>query len=80
LASVVLIGAAMKLHLGTNVFVARLRYSARFQSWLVAVGPVLISREGLLAQNATLHADNPVEERQLAASGLVTAVAVAKAA
>ena len=69
----------MKLQMGTNTFKARLRFSPRFQSWLVAVGPVLISRERLLTQHATLHADNPIEERQLIEAGLVD-VPVAKAA
>lgn len=61
----------MKLQMGTNVFKARLRFSSRFQSWMVAVGPVLISREGLVSQGATLYADTPMEERQIAEAGLV---------
>jgi len=70
----------MKLLMGENVFKARLRYSPRFRSWLVAVGPVLISREGLDHQAATLLADNPLEERQLAEAGLVVSHAPSKAA
>jgi hypothetical protein len=61
----------MKLHMGTNLYKARLRFSPRFQAWVIAVGPVQISREGLEAQGATLQADSPLEERQLAEAGFL---------
>jgi hypothetical protein len=80
MARVVLYPTAMKLSMGTNVYKARLRFSPRFQTWVIAVGPVQISREGLETQHATLQADSPLEERQLAEAGFVAAPAPSKAA
>ena len=60
----------MKLQLGTNVYDARLRFLPRFQSWMVAVGPVIISRVGLERLGARLCGMTEVEQRQIAEAGL----------
>lgn len=59
----------MKVRMGTHVFTARLRFVPRFQSWMVAVGPVIISRVGLEAQGARLSAGTPMEEQQIHEAG-----------
>ena len=59
----------MKVRMGTHVFAARLRFVPRFQSWMVAVGPVIISRVGLEAQGASLWAATPMEQQQIRDAG-----------
>ena len=59
----------MKVRMGTHVFTARLRFDHRYQTWMIAVGPVMISRVGLEAQGASLCASTPHEEKQLRDAG-----------
>jgi len=70
----------MKIRIGSNHYSARLRYLQRTQTWVIAIGPVLISREGLRRlDDAEISPVNDLEARQLADAGFELPVPMAQA-
>ena len=64
----------MKVRIGSNHYTARLCYMQRTRTWVIAIGPVLISSEGLRRLDAEISPVNELESRQLADAGFVPAV------
>jgi hypothetical protein len=69
----------MKLQIGRHQYSARLRYLQRMQTWVIAIGAVLISPEGLRRLEAEVSPSNDVEARQLSDAGFEVALPISKA-